>query len=128
MLFFEYDLVDDAESYLVSLNRYLTLAARVVIDTGINYVGWSEAEAGQYFREVTGQDPKAWIEDVLTRPGRSAAYYMGMYKIRQLRELAIEELGPAFDLREFHDLVLKHGSMPMAVLEALVQDYIAEKR
>ena len=65
---------------------------------------------------------------MLTRPGRSAAYYMGMQKIRQLRELAIEELGPAFDLREFHDLVLKHGSMPMAVLEALVQDYIAEKR
>lgn len=128
MLLFEYDLVDDPKSYLSSLNRYLMLAARVVMDTGINYLGWSEQVAGQYFSGVTGQDAAPWIENVVSTPGRSAAYYAGMYKIRELREGAKGELGPAFDIREFHDLVLQYGSMPLAVLEALVEEYIEENK
>lgn len=128
MLLFEYGLVDDPLGYLGSLNRYLMLAARVVLDTGINYIGWSEEEGAEWYSQVTGLDPAPWINDVVTRPGRSAAYYVGMYKIRQLRELAEEELGAAFDVREFHDLILQYGSMPIDVLEELVIEYIEEKK
>lgn len=128
MLPFELKLMDDPASYALSLNRYLMLAARVVVDTGINYMGWSEQEGKTYFCDVTGMNPDFYVPDLISRPGRSAGYYVGMLKIRELREKAKGELGDAYDVREFHDLVLQFGSVPLDVLEELVHEYIEEKK
>lgn len=128
MLFFEFELVDDPASYLSSLNRYLMLSARVVMDVGINYLEWSKEEADQYFSGVTGLQSSQWIDDVISRPGRSAAYYVGMAKIRELREMAKSELGAAFEIRDFHDLILQYGSLPLDVMTDLVIDYVEAKK
>lgn len=128
MLPFELKLVDDPASYALSLNRYLMLAARVVVDTGINFMGWSEQEGKTYLRDVTGLNPDYYVPDLISRPGRSAGYYVGMLKIRELREKVKSKLGDAYDVREFHDLVLEHGSMPLDVLEDLVDEYILENK
>lgn len=130
MLFFEFDLVDDPLGYLSDLDRYLMLAARTVIETGINCMGWSRQEAIDYMDETAGT---AWngsvvADDAIARPGRSASYYVGMWKIRQLRDKTERELGEAYDIREFHDLILQYGSMPLVVLEEMVDQYIADNK
>jgi uncharacterized protein (DUF885 family) len=61
-------------------------------------------------------------------PAQATAYKIGMLKILELRELAKKELGPKFDLREYHDLVLKNGNVPMDILEENVRAWIAQKK
>jgi uncharacterized protein (DUF885 family) len=60
-------------------------------------------------------------------PGQATSYKVGMIKILEIREKAKQALGDKFDLRDFHDVVLKNGAVPLAILEELVDDYIAEK-
>ena len=126
-LFFEFDLVDDPIGSLGAQHRHLMSAARVVVDTGLSYKGWSEEEAAQYYSDATGSNNIS-IPYILSRPGRSLSYHVGMISIRQSRERAEVELGDAFDIREFHDLVLQYGSMPLGVLDKLVDEYIEENK
>ncbi|MEQ9504866.1 MAG: DUF885 domain-containing protein [Hyphomonas sp.] len=106
-------------------------AARLVVDTGIHDKKWTREEAIQYLMDNTpnpqGDCEKA-IERYIVMPGQATAYKIGMLKIVELRERARDQLGDGFDIREFHDVVLKDGAVPLAVLEETVDAWIAEKK
>jgi len=73
-------------------------------------------------------DVESEIERYIVWPGLTLAYKVGMMKILELRQKAETELGNKYDIREFHDLVLKNGAVPMTILEKLVNAYITEKK
>ncbi len=106
-------------------------AVRLVVDTGMHYKRWSREQAIEYMVDNTGMahaETTAEIERYLVNPGQALAYKVGMLKILQLREMAKKELGDKFDLRQFHDIVLQNGAMPMGILEIVVQDWLKNKR
>ncbi len=106
----------------------LLRAARLVLDTGIHRKRWSREKAIQYMEKVTGmakEEVVSEIERYFVLPGQACAYKIGQLKILQLREKAKAVLGERFDIRDFHDVVLKTGSAPLAVLEEAVNAYIA---
>ncbi|HET7843166.1 MAG TPA: DUF885 domain-containing protein, partial [Xanthomonadales bacterium] len=124
---FEKDPLDN----LGRLQAEMFRAVRLVVDTGMHAKHWTREQAIQYMADNTGMgddEVTAEIERYLVNPGQALAYKVGMLKILELREKARAALGPKFDLREFHDQVLKNGSMPMSILEQVVNDWIAEKR
>jgi uncharacterized protein (DUF885 family) len=104
---------------------------RLVVDTGIHHSRWTREQAIDYMKQNTGmsdRDVTAEIERYIVMPGQATAYKVGMMKILELREKAKQALGDKFDLRDFHDVVLKNGAVPLDILEKLVDRYIAEKR
>lgn len=126
----EIGLYQDPYSDFGRLAMELWRAARLVVDTGIHAKKWSREQAIQYLVDNTpnpeGDAVKA-IERYIVMPGQATAYMVGMIKILELRELAKTELGERFDIREFHNVVLQNGAVPLDVLEQLVRDYIAAK-
>jgi uncharacterized protein (DUF885 family) len=106
-------------------------ACRLVVDTGLHAKHWTREQAIKYMLDNTGMGEKeitSEIERYLVMPGQALAYKVGMLKILELREKAKSELGDKFDIRDFHDVVLKNGAMPLTVLEHVVNDYIARKK
>ncbi len=106
-------------------------AARLVVDTGIHDKKWTRGEAVQYLLDNTPNpegDCRKAIDRYIVMPGQATAYKIGMIKILELRELSRAELGPAFDIRDFHDVVLKDGAVPLDVLEENVKAWIASKK
>jgi uncharacterized protein (DUF885 family) len=104
---------------------------RLVVDTGIHAKRWTREQAIEYMIVNTGMaelEVIAEIERYFVAPGQALAYKVGMLKILALREKAKQSLGAKFDLRDFHDVVLKNGSLPLDVLERVVNDYIAAKK
>lgn len=105
-------------------------AARLVVDTGIHAKGWAYDQAVDYMYENTGLS-RGMVEFEVSRyvvwPGQATAYKIGMLKILELRQRAMDQLGDRFDLKEFHNVVLGNGSMPLEILEQVVDDYIAAK-
>jgi len=105
-------------------------AVRLVVDTGIHFKHWPREQAITYMREKTGMGEKevtAEIERYIVNPGQACAYKIGMLKIQDLRARAQRELGEKFDQREFHDVVLKDGALPLDILEEQVANYIRER-
>ena len=105
-------------------------AVRLVVDTGMHDQRWTREEAIAYMLDKTGMpetDVVAEIERYLVMPGQALAYKVGMNRILAMREKARSALGPKFDARGFHDLVLSGGSMPMALLERRVDAWIGEQ-
>jgi uncharacterized protein (DUF885 family) len=105
-------------------------AVRLVVDTGMHAKHWSREQAIAYMLEHTGMGEKeteAEIERYLVIPGQALAYKVGMLKILELRERAREKLGAKFDIKEFHDVVLKSGAMPLTLLERTVDEWIASR-
>ena len=103
---------------------------RLVVDSGIHYKHWTREQAIAYMMENTGMsetDVTAEIQRYFVNPGQALAYKAGMLKILELRERAKTKLGTKFDLRRFHDVVLSNGSLPMALLERVVDDWIAKQ-
>ncbi|MDJ0812812.1 MAG: DUF885 domain-containing protein [Woeseiaceae bacterium] len=103
-------------------------AVRLVVDTGIHEKRWTREEAIEYMLANTGMaesDVISEVERYIVLPGQATAYKVGMMKILELREKAMNELGDKFDLRDFHDVVLKNGAVPLDLLERIVDDYIA---
>jgi uncharacterized protein (DUF885 family) len=102
-------------------------AVRLVVDTGIHHNRWTRERAIAYMSantDMADSEVVSEIERYIADPGQALAYKVGMLKILELREKAREVLGEKFDLREFHDVVLAHGPLPLMVLEELVNEYI----
>ena len=109
------------------LQAELFRAVRLVVDTGIHSKRWPREQAIAYMREKTGMGEKevtAEIERYIVNPGQACAYKIGMLKIQELRKRAQTELGTKFDQRQFHDVVLKNGALPLEILEEQVVAYI----
>jgi uncharacterized protein (DUF885 family) len=106
-------------------------ACRLVVDTGMHALGWTRQQAIDFMTANTPSTPlniRNEIDRYLTAPGQALAYKMGELKIRELRRRAEQRLGPAFDLREFHEVVLRQGSIPLDLLDSEVESWLAEKR
>jgi uncharacterized protein (DUF885 family) len=107
-------------------------ACRLVVDTGLHAMGWSREQAIEYLATRTAlslHEVTTETDRYISWPGQALAYKMGEIEIRKLRRRAEDALGTGFDLREFHDAVLLHGSVPLPVLEENVDRWIAaEKR
>lgn len=113
------------------LGREIWRAIRLVVDSGIHAKGWSEAQAVAYYTANSPQ-PAGKIRSEIRRyfvmPGQATAYKVGMVRIQALRAKAQSALGPKFDLRAFHDLLVGAGSLPLPVLETRVDRWIAARR
>jgi len=119
----------DPYDNLGRLQAELFRAVRLVVDTGIHAKRWTREEAIDYMLANTGMaesDVVAEIERYIVMPGQATAYKVGMMELLRLREEAQEALGDKFDIREFHDVVLKNGSLPLTALRELVMKYIEE--
>lgn len=127
-LMYENGCYSDVQSELGYLKSELFRAARLVIDTGIHYKKWTRSEAVDYLRETTGLRWENEIDRYTIWPGQALAYKVGELKILELRDMAMEQLGDEFNLKEFHDLILSTGSVPLEVLEQEVVRYLEEKK
>ena len=106
-------------------------ACRLVVDTGLHAKGWTRQQAMDYLASRTAlslHEVRTETDRYISWPGQALAYKMGELTIRRLRGEAERALGASFDLREFHDVVLSAGSVPLPVLEELVTEYIDEKK
>ncbi len=122
---------EDPYSDFGRLAMELWRAARLVVDTGIHHKRWTREEAIAYLLENTPNpegDARKAIERYIVMPGQATAYKIGMNKIVELRRTAEAELGADFDVRAFHDIVLKNGPLPLAVLEEVVTQWIAARK
>lgn len=106
-------------------------AARLVVDTGIHHKKWTREQAIDYMVESSGintSEITSEVERYIVIPGQACAYKIGMMKILELRERAKTQLGNRFDLKAFHDVVLKNGAVPLTILEEIVQKYIDDTK
>tara|TARA_B110000438_G_C15819078_1_gene653395 strand:- start:2094 stop:3878 length:1785 start_codon:yes stop_codon:yes gene_type:complete len=106
-------------------------ACRLVVDTGMHAKGWSRERAMDYLANNTAlslHNVKTEIDRYISWPGQALSYKMGELTIKKLRLHAEKNLGTSFDLREFHDQILKNGSMPLSMLEAVIFDYVEKKK
>lgn len=111
------------------LQAELFRAVRLVVDTGIHYKKWTREHAIDYMKSNTGMaqsDVVSEIERYIVMPGQATSYKVGMMKILELREKAKLALGDKFDLRDFHDVVLKNGAVPLDILERFIDKYIED--
>lgn len=121
----------DPYSNLGRLQAELFRAVRLVVDTGIHYKRWPRQQAIDYMIANTGmgdQEVTAEIERYIVMPGQACAYKIGMMKILDLREKAKQELGEKFSLKEFHNVIIGDGAMPLEVLEKVVGRYIEDRK
>ena len=105
-------------------------ACRLVVDTGIHAKKWTREEGIKYYTDNTPNaefDAISMVERHIVMPSQATAYKIGMLKILELREKAKDALGDQFDIREFHEVVISHGAIPLDVLEEFVDDYISSK-
>jgi uncharacterized protein (DUF885 family) len=127
----ELGMYSDPYDYFGYLQNELWRAIRLVVDTGLHSKGWTREQVIKYMLDnsaASETDATAEAERYMAIPGQALAYKIGELKIKQLRARAETELGPKFDIREFHAEVLKDGSVPLDVLEAKVDRWIAAKK
>lgn len=122
---------NDPYGDLGRLQAEIFRAVRLVVDAGIHYKKWTREQAIDYMIKNTGM-PKgevvAEIERYIVDPGQACAYKIGQLKILELRTQAKKALGQKFDIREFHNVILKNGAVPLSILEKLVNKYIKSKK
>ena len=127
----EMGLFDKPEDYFGHLNDEMLRAARLVVDTGLHTKGWSREQAIKYFSDTLGYseaESRAQIERYMVWPGQALGYKIGSLKIVELRQRAQAALGQKFDIRAFHDIVLGEGTLPLSLLEAKVDRWIAASK
>ena len=113
------------------LSSELFRAVRLVVDTGIHAKGWSREQVVDYFRKSGAVDEptlQAETDRYISWPAQALSYKLGQLKFRELRERARTELGPKFDLRKFHDEMLNGGTLPLDMLDARTNRWIAEQK
>jgi len=125
----ELGLYTDPYSDFGRLSMEIFRAARLVVDTGLHAKKWTREEAVQYYLANIPNpegDVRAEIDRYIVWPGQATAYKIGMLKIQELRATAEETLGENFDVAQFHDVILANGSVPLSILEELVDEWIAD--
>jgi uncharacterized protein (DUF885 family) len=131
MLGKEMGLYEDSWQWIGRLSAEVWRAARLVIDTGIHAKGWTREQGIAYFLDNVPQGELVATQEVeryIAIPGQALSYKIGELKLRELRARAEKMLGAKFDIRAFHDEVLAHGSVPLNVLEAAVDRWIAARK
>ncbi|MEO5775705.1 MAG: DUF885 domain-containing protein [Flavobacterium sp.] len=126
----ELGMYSDPYQYLGRLNGEIERAVRLVVDSGIHYKGWSREKAIAYVLEnqpVSAIEAEQRIERYMVTAGQAVSYKVGELKIIELRERAKKKLGNKFDIKEFHDEVLKDGCLPLSILEAKINTWIENK-
>jgi uncharacterized protein (DUF885 family) len=106
-------------------------ACRLVVDTGLHSQGWTRQQALDFFFDNTSLSEgniRAEVDRYISWPGQALAYKLGELKIWELRRVAEHDLGNRFDLREFHDVVLGNGAVPLAMLEDIVLRWVESKQ
>jgi uncharacterized protein (DUF885 family) len=103
-------------------------AVRLVVDTGIHALGWSRDKAREYFTQHVPGESIAEVDRYIARPGQALAYKLGELRIKDLRRRAERELGNRFDVRDFHDAVLRNGILPLDLLDSEVSAVIASTK
>jgi uncharacterized protein (DUF885 family) len=119
---------DDPYGNIGRLQMELLRAVRLVTDTGIHAKGWTREEARSYMEQALG--PGFFTHEVeryIVIPAQATGYKIGMLKIMELRQRAMDALGDQFNIKEFHNIVIGNGSLPLEILERLVDDYIVKK-
>jgi uncharacterized protein (DUF885 family) len=106
------------------LNSEIFRACRLVIDTGMHSLGWSRQQAIDYFIANTGLARVSEVDRYIAWPGQALSYKIGELKIKELRAKAEKQLGPRFDIREFHDVILGNGALPLDLLEQQLDAYL----
>jgi uncharacterized protein (DUF885 family) len=115
----------DADTRFGQLASEKFRAVRLVVDTGMHALGWSRERAREYFAVNAPGQSLAEIDRYISWPGQALAYKMGELKIKELRQRAQQALGPRFDIRDFHDAVLRNGTLPLEMLDTQVSAYIS---
>jgi uncharacterized protein (DUF885 family) len=113
------------------LSSELFRAVRLVVDTGIHAKGWSRDQVVEFFRKSGAVDEptiQSETDRYISWPAQALSYKLGQLKFRELRERAKKELGPKFDLRKFHDEMLDGGTLPLDMLEARTDKWIAQQK
>lgn len=129
---FELGVYDDPYDHYGRLLMDLMLSVRLVVDTGMNHLGWSRERAMEYMRENLLLSETEIATETLRYsvdiPAQALAYKIGSRKIAELRQRAEQALGPRFDVQAFHDAVLGSGSMPLSILERHIDHFIRQQR
>jgi len=111
----------DPASHFGQLASERFRAVRLVVDTGLHAMGWSRPQVIDYFKTHAPDQSLAEVDRYIAWPGQALSYKMGQLKIRQLRAEAEKKLGARFDIREFHDMVLRNGVLPLELLQSQVE-------
>ena len=121
----------DPYSRFGQLTYEMWRAIRLVVDTGMHYLGWSREQAIDFFKANAGKSEHDIVVEVdryIVWPGQALAYKIGELKIKELRAYAEQALGETFDIRAFHDQVLGKGAVPLSVLESNIKAWIEGQR
>lgn len=127
----EMGLYQDPYSNFGRLSYEMWRAMRLVVDTGMHYFGWTRQQAIDYMAAngaLSMRNIESEVDRYIAWPGQAVAYKMGQLKISELRAYATQELGPKFDVREFHDVVLWSGCVPLDILDANVKAWVKKKQ
>jgi len=121
----------DVAADFMRLDAEMFRAARLVVDTGIHSLGWTEDQAVDYMKStarLSNDMARSEVRRYITLPGQAAGYKIGQLKIFELRDKAEKALGGKFDIKGFDDLIISDGSQPLPVLETRVDEWIASRK
>ncbi len=128
---YDLGLYKDPYSQFGQLTYDMWRAVRLVVDTGMHYYEWDRQRAIDFFLENAGKSELDIINEIdryIVMPGQALAYKIGQMKFLSLKEMAKNELGDKFNIRDFHDIILSEGALPLNELDSIIENYIIENK